>query len=327
MRGTANADDMTWLDHLSDGDLKLLARVAEAEGLDADALGHRPEAVEPILALRATFDALFGGAGCGGGGGGGGGGGAGGGWGAIGGLGGDVMLAGTTPFLTFAVVVHRGWSDLQTVRYVEEWVGARQRIPVLGGGDLRGFLARSERRLFLSELLASYTHLASGATWVHTRRGWRKRRFSELDPIQLASLLDVVPDGERAGVYRRLGDLALFLTGVFPDHTETRGLGLVGEQRLLRLSGVRIDDPRPDGLPDPGTGGPVSLLERLGVRWYRLAAATAAATTLALVPSDQALAEVTDIADHFSQARRTLNFLTDRYLFQRRVDWFGNPAA
>jgi len=290
---------MTWLDHLSEGDIDLLARVARAEGFDADGLGRRPEAVEAVLAHRGSFDAVFGEAADG------------------------QLLARTTPFLTFAVVVHRGWSDLQTVRYVEEWVGARQRIPVLGGGDLRAFLAPPERRLFLTELLASYTHLASGATWVHTRRGWRKRRFSELDPIQLASLLEVVPESERPGVLRRLGDLALFLTGVFPDHTETRGLGLVGEARLLRLSGVAVDEPRPDGLPDPGSGGPVSLLERLGARWYRLATATAQVLT----PYDRALEDVADIAEHFNQARRTLNFLTDRYLFQRRLDWFGNPAA
>jgi len=290
---------MTWLDHLSESDLMLLTRVARAEGLDADGLGHRPAAVEAILAHRSAFDALFGEVADG------------------------QMLAGTTPFLTFAVVVHRGWSDLQSVRYVEEWVGPRQRIPVLGGGDLRAFLGGPDRRLFLAELLTSYTHLASGATWVHTSRGWRKRRFSELDPVQLASLLDVVPDRERPGVYRRLGDLALFLTGLFPDHTEMRGLGLVGEGRLLRLSGVAPDEPRSDGLPDPGTGGPVSLLERLGVRWYRLATSTAQA----MFPYDRVLAGVADIADHFNEARRTLNFLTDRYLFQHRRDWFGNPAA
>ena len=43
--------------------------------------------------------------------------------------------------------------------------------------------------------------------------------------MRLASLLHIVPEDERPGVYRRLGDLALFLTGVFPDHTEMRGLG------------------------------------------------------------------------------------------------------
>ena len=56
--------------------------------------------------------------------------------------------------------------------------------------------------------------------------------------MRLASLLHIVPEDERPGVYRRLSDLALFLTGVFPDHTEMRGLGPHDEGRLLRLSGL-----------------------------------------------------------------------------------------
>ncbi len=72
------------------------------------------------------------------------------------------------------------------------------------------------RRLFLAELLSSYTHVASGTVWAKSGGRWRRRRFSELDPVQLARLAEVVPDWERLAVYRRLGDLALFLTGVFP---------------------------------------------------------------------------------------------------------------
>ena len=97
---------------------------------------------------------------------------------------------------------------------------------MLGGDDLREFFAADGRRLFLTELLTSYTRVASGSTYVRTARGWRRRRFSELDPLRLASLLDAVPEAERPGIYRRLGDLALFLTGVFPDRTD-RGVGQV----------------------------------------------------------------------------------------------------
>src|SRR5256885_13132420 len=38
-------------------------------------------------------------------------------------------------------------------------------------------------RLFLAELLASYTNVASGSTLVKTSRGWPRHRFSELDPM------------------------------------------------------------------------------------------------------------------------------------------------
>jgi hypothetical protein len=226
-----------------------------------------------------------------------------------------------TPFLTFAVVVHRGWSDLRHAAYVEEWTGPRQRLPVLGGADLVDFLATSTRRLFLTELLASFTHVVSGITWVPTRRGLRKQRFSELDPVRLASLLDVVRDQERPGIYRRLGDVALFLTGVFPDHTETHALGPIAEGRLLRAGGLRVLSPRADALPEPGKDGPVGLLERLGQRWYHLAAAMVSG------PLTGSMTVVADVADRFGEARRILNFLTDRYLLPQRSIWFGESAS
>jgi hypothetical protein len=232
----------------------------------------------------------------------------------------DDALVATSPFLTFALVVHRTWTELQTARHIDEWVGPRQRLPVLGGDDLRGFLAGQARRLFLTELLASYTRVASGSTWVHTRRGWRRRRFSELDPVRLASLLEVVPEDERPGVYRRLGDLALFLTGVFPDHTELHGLGPHDEARLLRISGLAVDDRQGLRL-GPAATGTVGLLERLGERWYRLAAKTA------VPPLTSSMAVVADVAERFGLARRTLNYVTDRHLFARRALWFGPPRA
>jgi hypothetical protein len=230
---------------------------------------------------------------------------------------GEVGRVGVSPFLMFAVVVHRGWNELQHVGHVDEWVGPRRRLPVLGANDLREFLGAADIRLFITELLASYTRVASGAVWVHTRRGWRRRRFSELDPVRLASLLEVVPDEERPGVYRRLGDLALFLTGVFPDHTELTGLASRDESRLLRLSGLG-GERLPASLGGPT--GTVGLLERLGQRWYQLAARTAS-------PRTSSMQVVAAIGGSFGQARRTLNYLTDRHLFARRGDWFGDLPA
>ena len=118
--------------------------------------------------------------------------------------------------------MHRAAHELRDSVVVDEWIGPLRRLPVLGAGQLAEFLDDAWRRLFLAELLASYTHTSGGTIWVPTRRGLRRRRVSELDPVQLAGLIDVVPEEERSGVYRRLGDLALFLTGVFPDSSTTR---------------------------------------------------------------------------------------------------------
>lgn len=285
-------DDRAWFDHLTGADREVIARFAAEAGVDPGDAGSDPRALSQVLSHPAPFAFLFGNPDA------------------------EPFLA-VSSFLAFALVVHRTWAELRAVGHVDEWVGPRRRLPILGGQDLREFLAVAAHRLFLTELLASYTHVASGSTWVRTRRGWRRRRFSELDPVRLATLLDVVPEAERPGIYRRLGDLALFLTGVFPDHTELHGLGAADEDRLLRLTGLAE---RPE--PPAGTGfsGAVGLLELLGERWYRLAARTAS-------PRTAAMDVVAQIGERFSLARRTLNHLTDRHLYPRRGTWFGAPPS
>lgn len=220
-----------------------------------------------------------------------------------------------SPFLTFAVAVHRMAERLGGVRYIDEWIGPRQRVPVFAVEPLRRLLADPLRRFFFVELLASYTHVVSGSTWVATRRGWRRRRFSELDPVQLAGLLDSVPAVERPGVFRRLGDLALFLTGVFPDHTATTPIGRpMAEAHLLRSVG--LDTTR----TPPGSASAFELLEALGGRWYQLA------NRLSTAPSGS-VEVLGTIAEQFTDARRFLNVVTDTYLFPLRERWFGRPAA
>lgn len=223
-----------------------------------------------------------------------------------------------SPFLVFAVAVHRVHADLRTETYVDEWVGARQRLPVFATPELRGLLDDDLLRLFLAELLASYTRVASHSVWVSTRRGMRRQRFSELDLRRLSSLLEVLPSAAHPKVYRRLGDLALLLTGVFPDHTAGRRFGQID----LRLLG--------HGLGDGGdaehlsealeTRGAVGLLEVLGSRWYEQALAGASGRPKG---ADAALPTV---SDRFEDVRRVLNVLTDRYLFPFRSQWFPAPS-
>jgi hypothetical protein len=224
-------------------------------------------------------------------------------------------LRAASPFLTFAVAVHRTAERLAGANYVEEWIGPRRRVPVFAVEPLRQLLGDPLRRFFLVELLSSYTHVVSGTTWTPTRRGWRRRRFSELDVVQLAELVEAVAPAELAGVLRRLGDLALFLIGVFPDHTARTALGRPSaEARLLRSAGV---DPTRVA---PGSVEPFPLLERLGARWYSLAVQRSVAPSASVQVLEH-------IAEHFTDARRILNVVTDLYLFPLREQWFGRPAA
>jgi hypothetical protein len=199
---------------------------------------------------------------------------------------------------------------------VHEWVGPRQRLPLLGADDLREVLADRSRRAFLAALLASFTRVASGTVWSRTPRGWRRRRFSELDPVRLAGMLDVLPESRHPAVHRRLGDLSLFLAGVFPDHTAGRAFRPIDLQRLGRAAAVPV---RPaEALAEAlETRGGVGLLDHLGERWYRLAArAPEAAGSSRLLEG---------VAERFVNARRALNLLADRHLFGRAPSWFPTP--
>jgi hypothetical protein len=229
-----------------------------------------------------------------------------------------------SPFLAFGVVVHRAVADLAAMDYLPERSGLRQRVPVFDTPELRDFLDSPQRRLFLAELLASFTRVGSGRYRVPSRWGGRPgsgsesgagpgsgsgaggrsrtRRFSELDPVRLAGLLEVMPEESRPGIYRRLGDVSLFLAGVFPDYSVSHALGPVDVSRLLRSA--RVPAGERDGL---AAAPALDLLEYLGARWYRAALATAPVRTARLDV-------VGEVAGRFRQARRVLNHLADRYL-------------
>ena len=229
----------------------------------------------------------------------------------------DAPLSLASPFLVFSVAVHGVARDLAGATLTTEWLGPRTRLPVFDTPTMREFLDDADRRLYLSQLLTSFTRVAGWTQWTHTNRGWRRDHFSELDPVQLAQFATMVPDAERPGVWRRLGDLSLFLTGVFPDHTAKKQLSSVNEQRLRRLTQLSSDEHGGD-LPSAVSNlGAVGLFELVGERAYRSAVQGVPR------PLTQSMRVVDDIARRFRMARRVLNLVTDRYLFPMRAQFFG----
>jgi hypothetical protein len=285
-----------YADHLTDADLGLLASATQGlrepdwAAAAAWLRGH-PEHLPPLIADPSVFRAVFGP--------------------------GEPTPQATlaSPFLIFAVAVHQAAAELESLDHVPERSGPRQRVPLFDAPDLRDFLGSSARRLFLAELLASFTRAAGGQYRAVVRGRPRARRFSELDLARLAATLDTVPEADRPGVYRRLGDVALFLTGVFPDYAVSHALGPVSAARLLRAAQV------PPRQHEQLTTAPaIDLFEYLGARWYRAA--------LSLAPARTArLAVVAEVADRFRQARRVLNHIADRCLFAQGSPWFAPPAS
>jgi hypothetical protein len=221
------------------------------------------------------------------------------------------MIPGLTPLLAFAVLVHRTMRDLRSASYVPEWVGAGERLPVFDVESLREFIDNVTRRFLISEFLSSFTRVASGSVWVRTERGYRRRRYSELDPVGLAEMVESLPSGRRAAGYRRLGDVALFHTGIFPDHTARHPISAMRQARLATLAGVDLDDL-------VGVDY-FQFLEKVGSVCYDRAANEAS------LPS-QLHESLEDMATNFTRARRFLNFLADRYLHQHQTGLM-NPVA
>jgi hypothetical protein len=289
--------------HLTGTDMRLLASVAAGataavdpaagSGEEADAvtlLRRDPGALLALLEDRRVFQAVL----------------------AVGGdRSGHALLV--SPFLVFAVAVHRAAAELAGVGYVAERTALRQRVPLFDAPALRDFLDEPARRLFLAELLASFTRIGSGRYQVRSGGQVRTRRFSELDPVRLAGMLEAVPDAERPGVYRRLGDVTLFLAGVFPDYAASHALGPVNVSRLLHAASVPAADAE-----RLSTAPAIELLEYLGARWYR------AAQDLAPVRTAR-LGVVAEVADRFRQARRVLNHVADQYLFPAGNSWLPQP--
>lgn len=283
-----------YLEHLTEHDLSLLGPVVDSPPAESasDYLRSHPELVEDALGSPVAFELV---------------------------LGADVddeLLVHASPFLVFAVAVHRTVDELGRTAFVEERITPRMRVPVFDAGQLREFGVDPVRRYFMVEHLTSYTRVMSGPVWTQRRGRWRRQRFSELDAARLAAALDAVPESDRPGIYRRLGDLALFLTGVFPDHSATRSVHPIELERLLR-SLPRASGASPT-LADveqlAGERGAAGLFEWLGPRWYRAAAERTPVTAMSRL--------LDDLATRFDQARRFLNHLTDRYLFPVRNRWF-----
>ncbi|MEJ2869377.1 hypothetical protein WCD74_16490 [Actinomycetospora sp. OC33-EN08] len=197
-----------------------------------------------------------------------------------------------SPFLLFAAAVHRAAGALVGRASVLDRTAPRSRIPVLDGPVLAAFATEPVHRLFLAELLSSYARLSSGVVWRRDERGWHRRRWDDLDLTRLAELLTDLPESERPGVWRRIGDGALFLAAVFPEYAE-RTYGSTGTLHLRRATRMRL----------PGEGPVTDLLEDLAGRAYRQAAD-------AIPPG---------VVESPHSARRVLTVVADRYLHRDAV--------
>ncbi len=202
-----------------------------------------------------------------------------------------------SPYLLFSILLRQASRELAGQSFVVEESGA-ERIPVFAADRLRRLLEQEETRDYLAEMLSSFARTETATVYFRRRGAWYRHHFSDLDLDDLATLADWVEEEFRFPFYKRSADVALFIPGIFPEHTCPRD-----KTPRARRKGRSLED-----------------YEQAGQHFYRLAARHPAADATGYAGVLQ------EIADRFADARTLLNVLSRRYFGTQRFRWFLSPA-
>ncbi len=206
----------------------------------------------------------------------------------------DEILLKISPPMFFEILLRKAADDLSRVGYTFE-KNRTMRIPVFDTADLVSLLNRDSLLIYLADMLSSFTRIESYAVSIRIRKGiWRKIRFNDLDVHSLMSLCDVVDDAYRFSLYKRIGDICLFILGVFPVYAERNYRYAVSGQIRSGIAGRRRVSPQD--------------YEKEGQRFYRMAAEHRTALDLELSGVFWSLHE------NFQKAKKPLNFIAEHYL-------------
>jgi hypothetical protein len=207
-----------------------------------------------------------------------------------------------SPTLFFEILLRKVANDLEKASYTVEKTST-MRIPVFDTKDVVSFLTNEALLVYLADMLSSFTRIESYAISFKARKGiWRKIRFNDLDIQSLMSFSEVVEDEYRLGFYKRIGDICLFILGLFPDYAERDYRYPFSGQVRPRISGrIRFS-------PEE--------YEKKGRTFYRLAAEHELA-------KEQALSDIFwALHGSFQKAKKPLNFIAEHYLQYKRHKLF-----
>jgi len=215
-------------------------------------------------------------------------------------LGDEHALLRVSPALVFSVLLRRVIRDLEHRPYTFERTPA-ETVAVFDAPRVRRFIAEPAIWRYLVSLLTSFVRNDSVTVFLRRDGQSVRRRFSTSSLEDMLGLAGLVGEDEVPGIFRRIADIALFQSGIFPDSLRwSRAPGAMP----LRIRAL------------PPT---LETYEEHGRRFYRLAATRPDAGSQG--PVLEALAE------EFPTARKSLELLSDRYLRWSRVPWFPGPEG
>ena len=209
-------------------------------------------------------------------------------------MGDEEVVLQVSPWLLFTVLLRRARRDIEKETFTVER-RQQQKVLLFDTDQVIQLLEQGSVRDYLATMLASFTRVESVTVGVRVREGlWRRYRASDLDVESLIRYCQALDEDFRFEPYRRIADVCLFITGMFPDYVEARYRYPRSRQVRPRMKGQvlqRLED-----------------YERYGRTFYRLAAAHERARVEGL---DGVLGR---LAEDFILAEKPLVFVGERYL-------------
>ena len=130
----------------------------------------------------------------------------------------EEALVRISPHLLFSVLLRRLRKELDKKAYILDVDDKGKRIPIFEGPAVAEMLSDKRMRDYLAEMLSSFARTNSGIVYWKERGTWHKRRFSDVDMDDMIELARIIDPKMRPALYQRIADIALFLSGIFPDH-------------------------------------------------------------------------------------------------------------
>lgn len=213
------------------------------------------------------------------------------------------ILVHVSPWLFFTVLLRRARREMEHESFTLEQRN-RQQVVLFDTEQIVELLSRKPIRDYLAMLLASFTRIQSVTVPVQVRKGlWRRYRTTDIDVEGLLRYAQTLDEPLRFESYKRIADVALFLTGMFPEYLDAQHrYPLSGKVRPLARA--RVFASRQD-------------YETHGQTFYRLAASHERAKREGL---EEVLAA---LSDNFILAEKPLAFLSSRYLGFARHQLFA----
>ena len=208
-----------------------------------------------------------------------------------------------SPRFLFTLLLRRIRRDLASIPYTVERIERDGRVVVFDAGIVHQMLENDDIFGYLVELLVSFERAETLTVRRATPPGGLRRlsTMSIEDMVELAGLVD---QPLRPMVFRRIGDIALFTTSLFPDALQHgRRPTVTSAYARPPIRRWRLED-----------------YEEEGRAFYRLASES-------LQSSQPGLARVlARLAADFALARKPLHVLGERYMVWARPHWRQTPS-